>query len=163
VSLWSGILKTGVGGFSQPFPINIFFGDQMEKPVVFIYAKNKKIKCLDFETASKKHLNLIEKGWVHTATFNAALWIQHLYDSKDKIGKINELSNIILTVWLEGIYNLDYIKKFAVEKKLKVKKTTMNLEGKIVRFIVLSDADKKIRYKFWDVEGKKDLYQCISN
>jgi hypothetical protein len=43
---------------------------------VFAYYKNGDYKCLELTDSLKNHDRLIENGWKHTATINAAIWLE---------------------------------------------------------------------------------------
>ncbi len=43
-------------------------------PLLFIYAKEGKIKCLTVDEAHGEKLT--SEGWAHTATINPAIWIE---------------------------------------------------------------------------------------
>lgn len=62
---------------------------------VFIYHKGYSIKVLELDDPKSKHELLIECGWKHTATLNAALWIEELYKTPkvdDILIKLNSLT-----------------------------------------------------------------------
>jgi hypothetical protein len=47
--------------------------------IVFVYLKDGKITVKDLH--SNQHEKLIRDGWKHTATLDAASWIENLYNS----------------------------------------------------------------------------------
>ncbi len=47
---------------------------------VFTYYKEGKIKVLNIIDATKEHNILVEEGWEHTATLDAAAWIEYLFN-----------------------------------------------------------------------------------
>jgi hypothetical protein len=57
---------------------------------IFIYAKDLKIKVLNFETSKTLHDEMIEKGWTHVHTLNPCVFIEYLFDKSD-----NEIVNSI--------------------------------------------------------------------
>jgi hypothetical protein len=65
----------------------------MEQAIIFIYAKDKKIKALTTDLAEKSHHYLIKDGWEHTKTINACIYIQYLYSiSREEIA--NEIASL---------------------------------------------------------------------
>lgn len=61
--------------------------------IVFVYAKDKKIKALGLDESKIQHNALILDNWVHTATMNACMWIEHLHnESKNWNDEIKSLS-----------------------------------------------------------------------
>ena len=64
------------------------------KAVVFVYVKDENIMILDFVNSMALHRHLIEGGWKHTQTIDACLFIQNLYNQKDKIDLVKELSDL---------------------------------------------------------------------
>ena len=65
----------------------------MNELIVFVYAKNGKIKCLTGSESRIVENILIEEGWVHTSTLNACTFIDFLHNSSKEEA-------------LESIYNL---------------------------------------------------------
>ena len=63
--------------------------------IVYVYAKNKKIKVLPHDPALKEHKRMLAEGWKHTMTINPCAWIESLYnyytDDDDKLESIKEL------------------------------------------------------------------------
>ena len=47
---------------------------------LFIYAKEGKVKCLTIDEAHRE--TLTSDGWTHTATINAARWIEQMANGK---------------------------------------------------------------------------------
>ena len=68
----------------------------MEQVLVFVYAKNGKIKALNIEDAKMFH-DLFEKdGWAHTQTLDACRFLEYLHNNcedDDLIEEINSLKN----------------------------------------------------------------------
>ena len=63
---------------------------------VFVYAKDNKINVLPMEQALTDHNALIYVGWVHTATLDPCMFIEHLHNNcapKDRNAEIIELSH----------------------------------------------------------------------
>lgn len=44
--------------------------------ILFIYAKDGKVKCLTVDEVRGKEIQMGMDGWVHTATINPAKWIE---------------------------------------------------------------------------------------
>lgn len=62
--------------------------------VLFTYIKNGKLKALTQYDSKEFHDNLIQNGWIHTATLNSVLFIEHLYNDlngQDRAGEIHNL------------------------------------------------------------------------
>ena len=57
----------------------------MEDVIVFIYAKEHRIKALGIEESKKMDNELKSGGWKHTVTLNACTFIQHLHNDCDNI------------------------------------------------------------------------------
>ena len=53
-------------------------------PILFVYAKEGTIKCLTHSEAADQQRELLADGWHHTATINAARWIEHLANRADE-------------------------------------------------------------------------------
>ena len=49
--------------------------------IVYVYAKDKKIKVLDHDIAVATNSEMLERGWKHTMTINACTWIERLYNN----------------------------------------------------------------------------------
>lgn len=49
--------------------------------VVFIYAKDNKIKALNTKDAENQHELLIHNGWKHTATLDPCIFIGELFNN----------------------------------------------------------------------------------
>ena len=65
---------------------------------VLIYAKDGKIKVLHIDQAHKLKASLIADGWRHTATMDAAMFIENLLNVELPNGKaISELKNLTIT------------------------------------------------------------------
>lgn len=52
--------------------------------ILFVYAKEGTIKCLTHSEAVDQQRSLLADGWHHTATINAARWIEHLANRADE-------------------------------------------------------------------------------
>jgi hypothetical protein len=58
--------------------------------IVYILAKDGKIKCVEIEFEAQK---LESEGWVHTDTFDPCFFIAHLHnDAKNAINEVRNLS-----------------------------------------------------------------------
>ena len=63
--------------------------------LIFVYAKNGKIKALSLYFAQKDDTKLREDGWVHTATIDPILWLNKLCNDCDNVLKeISELKGL---------------------------------------------------------------------
>lgn len=58
-----------------------------EKYYVFIYAKDKKIKVLNFYESKILHAYLIKEGWKHTQTLDACLFLEYIHNDGKNIEK----------------------------------------------------------------------------
>ncbi len=58
--------------------------------ILFVYAKNGRIQCLNHEDA--KIMQLDKGGWTHTATINGARWIEAMangtYNPSDMLDEL---------------------------------------------------------------------------
>lgn len=52
----------------------------MSNPVVFVYAKDEKIKVLSLEDAKRTEIDLQIEGWSHVHTIDPCVYIQHLHN-----------------------------------------------------------------------------------
>jgi hypothetical protein len=61
---------------------------------LFIYAKEGKIKCLTVDEAHREKLT--SEGWTHTATINAARWIEAMANGDHKLPSdmLDEISKL---------------------------------------------------------------------
>ena len=66
----------------------------MYERFVFIYAKNGKIKALDFEQATNIGKSLINDGWKHTSTLDSCVYIEYLHNECKEFNEIKRLSKI---------------------------------------------------------------------
>ena len=63
--------------------------------VVFVYAKDKKIKVIGLEDDEIRREELLTDNWEHTATMDACMWIEHLHNtSRNWNEDIKSLSTI---------------------------------------------------------------------
>lgn len=63
--------------------------------IVFVYYKEEKIKVLTLEQSKSEHENLISIGWIHTATLDSCVYIEHLFNNEDALYlTIKQLSQI---------------------------------------------------------------------
>ncbi len=62
--------------------------------IVFVYAKKGKIIVLNASDANRLNKEYIEKGFKHTATLNACVYIQHLHNMSDKIDISKEIKSL---------------------------------------------------------------------
>lgn len=51
------------------------------KATVFIYTKEDKVKVLDMSRGTPDHNKLIEQGYAHVQTIDAAIWLQYQFDN----------------------------------------------------------------------------------
>lgn len=63
----------------------------MNVPIVFVYAKDDKIKVLDLEKSKAEHDSLLADNWKHTATLNACVYIEYLYMVDNPLEILKEL------------------------------------------------------------------------
>lgn len=70
----------------------------MTDAVVFIYAKNGKIKALDIEQTKKLWAELAKDGWIHTQTLDTCAWIQYLHNDCNEVDLMNEIESLRLGV-----------------------------------------------------------------
>lgn len=60
--------------------------------VLFVYAKDGKVKLYHLEEAQKIDKIMISEGWKHTATIDPITWIEYLHNfSDDKLFEIKLL------------------------------------------------------------------------
>jgi hypothetical protein len=59
--------------------------------IVFIYARDGKIKALPMEPATD-HLRLLHDGWSHTTTLDACTFIEYLCNVSDEI--VNDIYSL---------------------------------------------------------------------
>lgn len=52
----------------------------MADSIVFVYFKNGRIRALDSDTNKSEHEEMLSAGWRHTATVNAAVFIEQLFN-----------------------------------------------------------------------------------
>jgi hypothetical protein len=69
----------------------------MEGVILFVYAKNGKIKVLNIEEAKRLQDELKKGGWVHTQTLDPCLYIQYLHNDCDKFALIEEIKSLTTT------------------------------------------------------------------
>lgn len=64
-----------------------------DRQFLFVYAKEGWVRCLTPDQArSQQSTNLLDAGWHHTATIDAAGWIEHLCnDLGDPSDKLDQL------------------------------------------------------------------------
>lgn len=48
---------------------------------VFIYTKEDKVKVLDMAHGTPDHMSLINAGYSHVQTLDAAMWLQYQFDN----------------------------------------------------------------------------------
>jgi hypothetical protein len=66
-----------------------------DRPFVFVYAKGGRVKALSHQQSIDEEKALKADGWTHTATLNAALWIEHLCQYEHNRSRmINQLKGI---------------------------------------------------------------------
>lgn len=49
---------------------------------IYIYAKDGKIKVLNHKEALKSNEILISKGWIHTHTLDACVYLEYLHNER---------------------------------------------------------------------------------
>lgn len=64
------------------------------KTFVFIYSYGGKIKALNEETAKKQNYELLKRGWTHTHTLDACLWIEYLHNKCNNIELLEEINSL---------------------------------------------------------------------
>lgn len=69
----------------------------MEVNLVFVYYRQetKEIKVLNLNDAKSQNDELIQRGWLHTATINPCKWIEYLFNGtepEDIIAGVRDLS-----------------------------------------------------------------------
>jgi hypothetical protein len=55
----------------------------MNNSIVFVYYKEDKIKVLTLEQSKDKHEQIISEGWIHTATLDSCVYIEHLFNNNE--------------------------------------------------------------------------------
>ena len=66
--------------------------------MAFVYAKDGKIRVLHIEQANRERDGLVADGWKHTATFDAAMFIENLWNVEaQNNAAIYELRKLTLT------------------------------------------------------------------
>jgi hypothetical protein len=72
--------------------MNEHLGTINSNEVLFVYAKKGHVRCFGFDDAKEHHDALIVAGYHHTATINAAIWIEVLcsgkYDPSDMLDEL---------------------------------------------------------------------------
>ena len=63
--------------------------------IIFIYAKDGKVKALNIKDAKPQAESLLSDGWKHTATINSCTWIEYLCNSCYDVEI--EVTNLMLT------------------------------------------------------------------
>lgn len=67
----------------------------MIEPIIFIYAKDGKIRILSHGDALHDHNQLISDGWKHTETINAGKFLEHLHNEcEDIVEQVKQLSKV---------------------------------------------------------------------
>jgi len=61
---------------------------------LFIYYKDKEIKALGLTDAKENHQELIAEGWEHTATINASVWIEYLFNKCEAVDVMDEILSL---------------------------------------------------------------------
>ncbi|WP_439132425.1 hypothetical protein [Polaribacter sp.] len=49
--------------------------------MIFIYAKDKKIKCLTHTESLERNKQLLSVGYIHTATLDPCRFLEHLHNN----------------------------------------------------------------------------------
>lgn len=55
------------------------------KPMVFIYIKDGMYQCLNEEQHKQADDVLLERGWKHSATIDASLWLEALLNRNESM------------------------------------------------------------------------------
>lgn len=66
----------------------------MENKFVFIYAKEGKIKALNIQEAKRRQNELVKENWIHTATLDACVYIEHLHNDCEDVDLIDEMKSL---------------------------------------------------------------------
>ena len=66
----------------------------MTDAVIFIYAKDGKIKALDIEQTRQYQSELIKEGWIHTQTLDTCAWIQYIHNDCNEVDLMNEIKSL---------------------------------------------------------------------
>jgi len=67
----------------------------MFEPIIFIYAKDGKIRVLSQGDALYGHSQLIEDGWMHTNTINPCAYLENLHNEcEDIVKQVKQLSKV---------------------------------------------------------------------
>jgi len=66
-----------------------------DRAILFVYLKSGKVRCLTAEQAQKDQTILLDDGWHHASTIDAARWIESIFDAANSTralyGVIDEL------------------------------------------------------------------------
>lgn len=46
--------------------------------IIFVYAKDGRVRCLSYSEANAEEAGLLEHGWQHTLTIDPCRWIESL-------------------------------------------------------------------------------------
>ena len=63
----------------------------MKKTIVFVYAKDGKILVLNTYQAQIRNRKLLKKGWIHTHTLDACVFIKYLLNECEDVDLIEEI------------------------------------------------------------------------
>lgn len=63
------------------------------KPMVFIYIKDGMYQCLNEEQHFAAHEVLVERGWKHSGTIDASLWLES-YLNRGETGRMELIEEI---------------------------------------------------------------------
>lgn len=67
---------------------------ELTQTFIFVYAKDGKIKVLNFEDDIKYSRTFIKDGWKHTATLDACRFIEYLGNDCEPCDFANELTEL---------------------------------------------------------------------
>ena len=66
----------------------------MEEVIIFVYAKDGKIKVLGIDSVLRLEEELLKDGWVHTQTLNACVFLQYLHNFCDAEDLVDEMKSL---------------------------------------------------------------------
>ena len=61
--------------------------------MVFIYIKKGRFRCLNLESAKNEHDVYIKRGWKHSGTIDASLWLE-AYLNRGETGRFELIEEI---------------------------------------------------------------------
>lgn len=63
-------------------------------PIVFVYVRDGRYLCLNTDESLGSHDGYISKGWKHSATIDASIWLES-YLNRGETGRIELIEEII--------------------------------------------------------------------